>query len=250
MADTLNLLTGQVAIVTGGAQGIGLAIAERFVASGAAVMIADVGEEQAQASARNLGASDRVAAQRCDVTKMADNEALVKACIERFGRLDILVNNAGITRDSYIAKMSEADFDAVVGVSLKGAWLGTRAVATLFREQRSGCIVNMSSLSGKIGNPGQTNYSSAKAGLIGLTKASAKELGPSNVRVNAVMPGLIKTAMTLAMKPEVWASKEREVPMQRAGTPEEVANVCLFLASPLSSYVNGAVIEVTGGRGI
>jgi len=181
---------------------------------------------------------------------MADNEALVKACLERFGRLDILVNNAGITRDSYIAKMTEADFDAVVGVSLKGAWLGTRAVATLFREQRSGSIVNMSSLSGKIGNPGQTNYSSAKAGLIGLTKASAKELGPSNVRVNAVMPGLIKTAMTLAMKPEVWASKEREVPMQRAGTPEEVANVVLFLASPLSSYVNGAVIEVTGGRGI
>ena len=250
MTDALKLLNGQVAIVTGGAQGIGLAVVERLVASGAAVMIADVGEEQAQASARNLNAADRVAAQRCDVTKMADNEALVKACLERFGRIDILVNNAGITRDSYIAKMTEADFDAVVDVSLKGAWLGTRAVATLFREQRSGCIVNMSSLSGKIGNPGQTNYSSAKAGLIGLTKASAKELGPSNVRVNAVMPGLIKTAMTLAMKPEVWASKEREVPMQRAGTPEEVANVVLFLASPLSSYVNGAVIEVTGGRGI
>ena len=250
MTDTLNLLEGQVAIVTGGAQGIGLAIAERLLASGAAIMIADVGVEQAQASARNLNASDRVTAQRCDVTKMEDNEALVKACVARFGRLDILVNNAGITRDSYIAKMSEADFDAVVGVSLKGAWLGTRAVATLFREQRSGCIVNMSSLSGKIGNAGQTNYSSAKAGLIGLTKASAKELGPSNVRVNAVMPGLIRTAMTLAMKPEVWASKEREVPMQRAGTPEEVANVVLFLASPLSSYVNGAVIEVTGGRGI
>ena len=250
MTDALNLLNGQVAIVTGGAQGIGLAVVERLLASGAAVMIADVGEEQAQASARNLNAADRVAAQRCDVTKMADNENLVKACLERFGRLDILVNNAGITRDSYIAKMTEADFDAVVGVSLKGAWLGTRAVATLFREQRSGSIVNMSSLSGKIGNPGQTNYSSAKAGLIGLTKASAKELGPSNVRVNAVMPGLIKTAMTLAMKPEVWASKEREVPMQRAGTPEEVANVVLFLASPLSSYVNGAVIEVTGGRGI
>jgi len=250
MTDALNLLNGQVAIVTGGAQGIGLAVVERLLASGAAVMIADVGEEQAQASARNLNAAGRVAAQRCDVTKMADNENLVKACLERFGRLDILVNNAGITRDSYIAKMTEADFDAVVGVSLKGAWLGTRAVATLFREQRSGSIVNMSSLSGKIGNPGQTNYSSAKAGLIGLTKASAKELGPSNVRVNAVMPGLIKTAMTLAMKPEVWASKEREVPMQRAGTPEEVANVVLFLASPLSSYVNGAVIEVTGGRGI
>lgn len=250
MTETLNLLNGQVAIVTGGAQGIGVAIAERFLACGAAVMIADVGEEQARASARNLNAGDRVAAQRCDVTKGVDTEALVQACVARFGRLDILVNNAGITRDAYMAKMSEADFDAVVGVSLKGAWLGTRAVATLFREQRSGCIVNMSSLSGKIGNPGQTNYSSAKAGLIGLTKASAKELGPSNVRVNAVMPGLIKTAMTLAMKPDVWQAKEREVPMQRAGTPGEVANVVLFLASPLASYVNGAVIEVTGGRGI
>jgi 3-oxoacyl-[acyl-carrier protein] reductase len=250
MTDSKKLLDGQVAIVTGGAQGIGLAIAQRFLASGAAVMIGDVGEEQAQAAARGLGASDRVAGVRCDVTKMADNEALVKACRERFGRVDILVNNAGITRDAYIAKMSEADFDAVVGVSLKGAWLGTRAVATLFREQRSGCIVNMSSLSGKVGNPGQTNYSSAKAGLVGLTKASAKELGPSNVRVNAVMPGLIKTAMTLAMKPEIWAAKEREVPMQRAGTPEEVADVVLFLASPMASYVNGAVIEVTGGRGL
>ena len=250
MTQTLNLLNSQVAIVTGGAQGIGLAIAEQFLASGAAVMIADVGEEQAQASARNLNAGDRVVAQRCDVTRMADNESLVTACLQRFGRLDILVNNAGITRDAYIAKMSEADFDAVVGVSLKGAWLGTKAVASLFREQKSGCIVNMSSLSGKIGNPGQTNYSSAKAGLIGLTKASAKELGPSNVRVNAVMPGLIRTAMTLAMKPEVWQAKEREVPMQRAGTPEEVANVVLVLASPLASYVNGAVIEVAGGRGI
>ena len=250
MTATPNLLDGKVAIVTGGAQGIGVAIAEQLLASGAAVMIADVGAELAHESARNLNAGDRIAAQRCDVTMIADTEALVQACLTRFGRLDILVNNAGITRDAYIAKMSEADFDAVVGVSLKGAWLGTRAVSTLFREQKSGCIVNMSSLAGKSGNPGQTNYSSAKAGLIGLTKASAKELGPSNVRVNAVMPGLIKTAMTLAMKPEVWQAKEREVPMQRAGTPEEVASVVVFLASPLASYVNGAVIEVAGGRGI
>jgi 3-oxoacyl-[acyl-carrier protein] reductase len=222
MTATPNLLDGKVAIVTGGAQGIGLAIAEQLLGSGAAVMIADVGADLAHEGARNLNAGDRIAAQRCDVTMIADTEALVQACLTRFGRLDILVNNAGITRDAYIAKMSEADFDAVVGVSLKGAWLGTRAVSTLFREQKSGCIVNMSSLAGKSGNPGQTNYSSAKAGLIGLTKASAKELGPSNVRVNAVMPGLIKTAMTLAMKPEVWQAKEREVPMQRAGTPRKL----------------------------
>jgi 3-oxoacyl-[acyl-carrier protein] reductase len=248
--SAVNLLDGQVAIVTGGAQGIGLAIAEQFIACGASVLIADVDEAQAQEAARNLNAGDRAAAERCDVTKGTDLDALVKTCIARFGRLDILVNNAGITRDAYMAKMSEGDFDAVIGVSLKGAWLGTRAVAPRFREQRSGSIINMSSLSGKIGNPGQTNYSAAKAGLIGLTKASAKELGPSGVRVNAIMPGLIKTAMTLAMKPEVWQAKEREVPMQRAGTPEEVAGVAVFLASPLASYVNGAVIEVTGGRGI
>jgi 3-oxoacyl-[acyl-carrier protein] reductase len=123
-------------------------------------------------------------------------------------------------------------------------------VSTLFRDQKHGCIVNISSLSGKIGNPGQTNYSAAKAGMIGLTKAAAKELGPSNVRVNAVMPGLIRSAMTLAMKPEIYAAKELEVPMLRAGEPSEVAGAVIFLCSDLASYVNGAVIEVTGGRGI
>jgi 3-oxoacyl-[acyl-carrier protein] reductase len=244
------LLEGTVAIITGAAQGIGLAIAERFVAFGASVVIADVNEEQAQAAAGSLRAGDRVLARRVDVTKAADHEALVKACLDKFGRLDTLVNNAGVTRDSYIAKMSEETFDLVIGVSLKGAWLGTRAVAPLFRERRSGSIINITSLSGKIGNPGQTNYSAAKAGMIGLTKAAAKELGTAGVRVNAVMPGLIRSAMTLAMKPEIYAAKEQEVPMQRAGEPHEVAGVVVFLASPLASYVNGAVIEVTGGRGM
>ncbi|KWF32821.1 beta-ketoacyl-ACP reductase [Burkholderia diffusa] len=248
--DGTKLLDGKVAIVTGAAQGIGLAIAESLLAHGASVMIADVDEAQARSAALGLNAASRVSAMRCDVTKAADHEALVNGCITQFGRVDILVNNAGITRDSYIAKMSEDAFDAVIGVSLKGAWLGTRAVAPLFREQRSGNVINVTSLSGKIGNPGQTNYSSAKAGMIGLTKAAAKELGSAGVRVNAVMPGLIRTAMTLAMKPEIYAAKEKEVPLQRAGTPEEVAGAVVFLASPLANYVTGAVIEVTGGRGI
>jgi 3-oxoacyl-[acyl-carrier protein] reductase len=246
-----RLLEKQAAIITGAGQGIGLAIAEAFLAHGADVLIVDVDGDKVEAAAESLrSGSGRVEALRCDVTSEADQAGLVQACLDRYGKLDVLVNNAGVTRDGYMTKMSEADFDLVLDVSLKGAWLGTRAVAPLFRGQGSGSIINMSSLSGKIGNPGQTNYSAAKAGLIGLTKAAAKELGPSGVRVNAVQPGLVRTAMTLAMKPEIFASKEAEVPLGRAGLPEEVAGAVVFLASPLASYVNGAVLEVTGGRGI
>lgn len=244
------MLAGQAAIVTGAAQGLGLAIAQALVEQGASVLLADVNAAQAQQAAESLNVGGRAIASGCDVTKASDHDMLVQTCLEKFGRIDILVNNAGVTRDSYIAKMSEDAFDAVLNVSLKGAWLGTKAVATLFREQKGGSIINVSSLSGKIGNPGQTNYSAAKAGMIGLTKAAAKELGPSNVRVNAVMPGLIRSAMTLGMKPEIFAAKEREVPMARAGEPHEVAGAVVFLCSDLASYVNGAVIEVTGGRGI
>jgi 3-oxoacyl-[acyl-carrier protein] reductase len=246
-----GLLKNQVAIVTGGAQGIGLAVVQAFVAQGAKVLVADVDGDKAKAAIADLvDAGADVVSHPCDVTASDDQNALVQVCRDHFGQVDILVNNAGVTRDNYIAKMSEEDFDLVLNVSLKGAWLGTRAVAPLFRSQRSGSIVNMSSLSGKIGNPGQTNYSAAKAGLVGMTKAAAKELGPSGVRVNAVQPGLIRTAMTLAMKPEIFAAKEAEVPLGRAGLPAEVADAVVFLASPLASYVNGAVLEVTGGRGI
>jgi 3-oxoacyl-[acyl-carrier protein] reductase len=246
-----GLLKNQVAIVTGGAQGIGLAIVQAFVAQGAKVLVADIDGDKAKAAIADLvDAGADVVSRQCDVTASDDQNALVQVCRDHFGQVDILVNNAGVTRDNYIAKMSEEDFDLVLNVSLKGAWLGTRAVAPLFRSQRSGSIVNMSSLSGKIGNPGQTNYSAAKAGLVGMTKSAAKELGPSGVRVNAVQPGLIRTAMTLAMKPEIFAAKEAEVPLGRAGLPAEVADAVVFLASPLASYVNGAVLEVTGGRGI
>ncbi|QCX26517.1 3-oxoacyl-ACP reductase FabG [Nocardioides jishulii] len=249
--QTSRLLDGKVAIVTGAAQGIGLAIADTFLTHGASVVVVDVDQAKIDVvTAERRAAGLPVAGVRCDVTNEVEQEKLVQQTLSTFGRIDILVNNAGITRDKYMAKMSVADFESVLDVSLKGAWLGTRAVSGVFREQKSGAVINMSSLSGKIGNPGQTNYSAAKAGLIGLTKASAKELGPSGVRVNAVQPGLVRTEMTLSMKPEIFASKEAEVPMGRAGEPDEVATAVLFLASDLASYVNGAVLEVTGGRGI
>jgi 3-oxoacyl-[acyl-carrier protein] reductase len=245
------LMDKQVTIVTGGAQGIGLAIAEAVLAHGGSVLVADAdGDKAAEAVAPLTAEGANIAAVQCDVTSERDQARVIQECLDRFGRVDVLVNNAGVIRDGYISKLSEADFDLVLDVSLKGAWLGSRAVAPLLRRQGSGSIVNISSLSGKVGNPGQTNYSAAKAGLIGLTKALAKEIGPSGVRVNAVQPGLIRTAMTLVMKPEIYAAKEAEVPMGRAGLPEEVAGAVVFLASPLASYVNGAVIEVTGGRGI
>jgi 3-oxoacyl-[acyl-carrier protein] reductase len=250
-ATGARLLEDRVAIVTGAAQGIGLAIADLFLAHGAKVAVVDLDESKIGEVVDVRAASGLpVTGVRCDVTKEDDQAALLDATLDAFGGIDVLVNNAGITRDSYMSKMSVSDFESVLDVSLKGAWLGTRAVAPRFREQKSGAIINMSSLSGKIGNPGQTNYSAAKAGLVGLTKAAAKELGPAGVRVNAVQPGLIRTNMTLAMKPEIFAAKEAEVPMGRAGEPAEVAAAVLFLASPLASYVNGIVLEVSGGRGM
>lgn len=241
-----QLLDNRTAVVTGAAQGIGLEIARMFVLHGATVVIADLDERRAKEAADSLkGPALGVA---CDVTSESDVDALVEQAIATFGGVDIWVNNAGVTADASILKMRPEDFDRVVQVHLKGGWLGTRAVAGHMRRRKSGSIINMSSLSGKSGNPGQTNYSAAKAGIVGLTKASAKELAHHNVRVNAVQPGLIRTPMTAAMKPEVFAEREAAIPMKRAGLPSEVASVALFLASDLSSYVTGAVLEVGGGR--
>jgi 3-oxoacyl-[acyl-carrier protein] reductase len=174
----------------------------------------------------------------------------VQRGVDTFGSLDVMVNNAGITRDATMRKMTIDDFRAVLDVHLLGAWLGTRFASYVMREQGRGSIINISSLSGKVGNPGQTNYSAAKAGIVGLTKAAAKEMGHLGVRVNAIQPGLIRTPMTEAMPSKAWDSKMAEIPMGRAGEPEEVAKVALFLASDLASYLTGTVIEVTGGRGM
>jgi 3-oxoacyl-[acyl-carrier protein] reductase len=245
----VGILEGRAAVVTGAAQGIGFAIAEVFIAHGAKVVIGDINGDGAMRAAERLSADGgSVVSKRCDVTSETEVDALVQRCVEEFGRIDVMVNNAGITRDASMAKMALGDFRAVIDVHLLGAWLGTRAAGQRMREQASGAIVNISSVSGKSGNFGQTNYSAAKAGMVGLTKAAAKELARKNVRVNAVQPGLIRTAMTEAMPRAAWESKMADIPMERAGEPREVADAVTFLASDMASYITGAVLEITGGR--
>ncbi len=245
----MSLLAGQTAVITGGAQGLGFAIAEQFIAEGARVVLGDLNLDATEEAVNKLGGADVARAVQCNVTKYADVDALVDSAIEQFGRFDIMVNNAGITRDATLRKMTEDEFDQVIQVHLKGTWNGLKKASSIMREQKSGAIVNMSSISGKVGMIGQTNYSAAKAGIVGMTKAASKELAHlGGVRVNAIQPGLIRSAMTEAMPQRIWDSKVAEVPLGRAGEPSEVAKVALFLASDLSSYMTGTVLEVTGGR--
>jgi len=244
----MALLAGRIAVITGGAQGLGYAIAQRFIAEGARVMLGDLNIDATRAAAETLGGSGVARAFACDVTSGGAVDDLVAAAVEEFGSLDIMVNNAGITRDATLRKMTEQQFDDVISVHLKGTWNGTRAAAAIMRELGGGAIINMSSISGKVGFVGQTNYSAAKAGIVGLTKAAAKELAHLGVRVNAIQPGLIRSAMTEAMPQRIWDAKLAEVPMGRAGEPSEVAAAALFLASHMSSYMTGTVLEVTGGR--
>ncbi|MCP9274471.1 3-oxoacyl-ACP reductase FabG [Mycolicibacterium arenosum] len=244
----MALLEGKTAVVTGGAQGIGFAIAERFIAEGARVVLGDLDPEATEAAVQKLGGADVARAVTCDVTSAADVEALVNAAVTEFGALDVMINNAGITRDATMRKMTEDQFDQVIAVHLKGTWNGTRLAAGIMREAGGGAIINISSISGKVGLMGQTNYSAAKAGIVGMTKAAAKEVAHLGVRINAIQPGLIRSAMTEAMPQRIWDAKLAEVPMGRAGEPGEIASVAVFLASDLSSYMTGTVLEVTGGR--
>ncbi|WP_420749117.1 3-oxoacyl-ACP reductase FabG [Rhodococcus sp. O3] len=244
----MSLLENRTAVITGGAQGIGFAIAQSFVEQGAKVVIGDLDLDAATAAAEKLGGRDVARAVKANVVEAADWDTLLAEAVDGFGSLDVVVNNAGITRDATMRTMTEEDFDLVIAVHLKGTWHGTRKASAIMREAKRGAIVNISSLSGKVGMVGQTNYSAAKAGIVGLTKAAAKEMAHHGVRVNAIQPGLIRSAMTEAMPQKAWDQKMSEIPMGRPGEVNEIASVALFLASDMSSYMTGTVLEVTGGR--
>ncbi len=247
-------LQDKVALITGGAAGIGKATAQVFVKEGARVALCDVSEQQGAELAAALGSD--VQFTRVDVTNRAEVQAWVDGVAARYGRVDILVNNAGITRDAQFVKMkdgelvkqmSEEAFDLVVSVNLKGVFNCTQAVAPYMIKQKSGVILNASSVVGLYGNFGQTNYVATKAGVIGMTKVWARELGKYGVRVNAVAPGFIMTEMVAKMPEDVLAGMRAKTPLGRLGEPEEIANTYLWLASDEASYVSGATISVDGG---
>ena len=237
-------LKDKVAIITGAAKGIGFATAKRFAQEGAKVMIADVNPEAVQAAADLIPGSE---AYVMNVTDRASIEAVVDQIMQRHGRIDILINNAGITQDARLVKMTEAQFDTVIDINLKGVFNCTQLVVPHMLEAGKGAVVNASSVVGIYGNFGQTNYSATKFGVIGFTKTWARELGPKGVRVNAVCPGFIATEMVKAMPENILKDIERRSWLGRLGTPEEMANVYLFLSSDEASYVNGIALEASGG---
>ncbi len=247
--NTMFELTGKTAIVTGGSRGIGKAIALKFADLGANVAIMHVGDgDNAAATKQELEAKGvKAAAYECDVSDFEASAALVKQIIEEFGEVHILVNNAGIIRDGLMLSMKESEFDAVIKVNLKGAFNMTKAVYQHFMRKRRGRIINISSIVGLTGNVGQTNYASAKAGMIGLTKSVAKELGSRNVTVNAIAPGFIKTDMTDSMSEQAREASLALIPMKRIGQVEDIANTAAFLASDEAAYITGEVIRVDGG---
>ena len=242
--DMGNRLKDKVAIITGAAKGIGFATAQRFAQEGAKVMIADIGLEALKAAALQIPSSE---AYVMNVTDRASIQAAVDQIMQRHGHIDILINNAGITQDARLVKMTEAQFDTVIDVNLKGVFNCTQIVVPHMLEVGSGAVVNASSVVGIYGNFGQTNYSATKFGVIGFTKTWARELGPKGIRVNAVCPGFIATEMVKAMPENILKDIERRSWLGRLGTPEEMANVYLFLASDEASYVNGVAFEASGG---
>ena len=242
-------LENQVAVVTGGARGIGRAIAMTLAAHGADVVISDVNMEAAQKTADDIETTTgrRSLAVTVDVSQSDSVENMVKQTLDAFGHIDILINNAGITRDGLLMRMKDSDWDLVMEINLKGTFLSTKAVLRPMMKQRSGRIINISSVVGIMGNAGQANYAASKAGVIGLTKSTAKEVAPRGITVNAVAPGFIATDMTDKLSDEVKANFLASIPLGRAGSAEDVAQTVLFLASPQASYITGQVIHIDGG---
>lgn len=245
----MKLLEGKTALVTGGARGIGKAIALKFAQEGANVAFSDLNYDDNSIALEKEIADFGVKAKgyASDASSFDGSDKLINDVIADFGRIDVLVNNAGITRDGLLMRMTEADWDLVIKVNLKSIFNMTKAVQKVMLKQRSGSIVNMSSVVGLSGNAGQSNYSASKAGLIGFTKSMAQELGSRSIRCNAIAPGFIETDMTAKLPEDVRKTWIEGIPLKRGGKPEDVADVALFLASDLSSYVTGQVISVCGG---
>jgi 3-oxoacyl-[acyl-carrier protein] reductase len=244
----VQLLANQVAVVTGAGRGIGRAIALKFAAAGADVACLSRTAENAQKVAAEIsGLGRRAWAHALDVADMAAVNATAGQILEAAGRVDILVNNAGVTRDTLLVRMSEEDWDAVLGTNLKGAFALTKAFTRAFLKQRSGRIINVASISGLIGNAGQCNYAASKAALIGFTKSVARELASRGITANALAPGFIETDMTAGLSVDLRAELLRRIPLGSFGQPEDVAEAALFLASPASRYLTGQVLTVDGG---
>lgn len=245
----MDLLKGKTAVITGAARGIGKAIALKFASEGANIAFTDlVIDDLAKATEAEIAAFGvKIKGYASNAADFNDTHNVVEEIVKEFGRVDILVNNAGITRDGLMLRMSEQQWDSVINVNLKSAFNFIHALTPVMMKQKGGSIINMSSVVGVSGNAGQTNYSASKAGLIGLAKSIAAEMGSKGIRANAVAPGFIISDMTAKLSEEVRKAWCEEIPLRRGGTPDDVANVCLFLASDLSSYVSGQVIHCDGG---
>jgi 3-oxoacyl-[acyl-carrier protein] reductase len=245
----MKLLEGKVALITGASRGIGKAIAITFAQQGASVAFTDMRRDEimeaTELEIQALGV--KAIGYASDASSFDDSERVVDEIAKEFGHIDILINNAGITRDNLLMRMAEADWDLVIKVNLKSVFNLTKAVQKYMLKQRSGSIINMSSVVGINGNAGQSNYSASKAGLIGFTKSVAQELGSRNIRCNAIAPGYIETEMTAKLSEEVRTQWAAQIPLRRSGKPEDVAQACVFFASDLSAYVTGQVLSVCGG---
>jgi 3-oxoacyl-[acyl-carrier protein] reductase len=242
-------LKGKVALVTGGTQGIGLSVAHRLAQAGADLIVNGINDEVSEAAAKEIREKHGVQTLgvTANVTKSDEVEALFQKGLDKFGRLDVLVNNAGITKDNLAMRMSEADFDAVIAVNLKGTFLCAKAACKIMMKQRCGKVVNISSVVGVNGNAGQANYSASKAGVIGLTKTFAKEFASRNIQVNAVAPGFIRTPMTDKLTEEAKKALFEAIPLGRFGEAQDIAEAIYFLASPAADYITGQVLRVDGG---